>query len=203
MSYSQQRSEPHVVSRVAETISPWVRLETVTAVMPGATAPEVYHALAQADYVHVLGLHVSNNLVLVRQYRPVLDRWTLEMPGGLREADEPPAETARREVEEETGLAVKELIPLMENFADNGRMTNRAFGFFALVEGELGSTEIGVEASFAPCDRIGAMAADGTLAVPAQIGLLYLAGRHERVRRICVELGLGEPPWMRDQSGPT
>ncbi|SED36796.1 NUDIX domain-containing protein [Rhizobiales bacterium GAS188] len=196
MSSSEQHPAPRVIDRVTKAISPWVRVETVTAIMPGASEPEIYHALAQADYVHVLCLHVSGNLVVVRQYRPILDQWTVELPGGLRDEGESPADTARREVEEETGLTVKSLIPLMENFADIGRLTNKAFGFFAVVDGKPGSAEIGVEASLVPCDRIGAMAADGTLAVPAHIGLLYLAGRHEGVRRICVELGLGEPPWM-------
>jgi ADP-ribose pyrophosphatase len=170
--------------------------------MPGSAEPEIYHALAQADYVNVMCLHVGGNLVVVRQYRPILDRWTIEFPGGLRDEGEQPAVTAGREVAEETGLAVKTLIPLMENWADVGRMTNKTFGFFGLVEGELGSREIGVEASFVPCDRIAALAADGTIAVPAHIGLLYLAGRHAGVRRVCAELGLGEPPWMRIDADP-
>ena len=196
MSSPEQRQAPRVVSRTTEAISPWVRVETLTAVMPGASELVVYHALAQADYVNVLCLHVRGELVVVRQYRPIIDRWTDELPSGLRDADEPPEETARREVAEETGLRVRTLIRLMESFADAGRMTNRAHGFFALVEGELGSAEIGVEPSFVSGDRMAEMAADGTIVVPAHIGLLYLAGRHEGVRRLCAELGFAEPPWM-------
>jgi hypothetical protein len=58
----------------------------------GASELEVYHALAQADYVNVLCLHVRGELVVVRQYRPIIDRWTDELPSGLRDADEPAEE---------------------------------------------------------------------------------------------------------------
>jgi ADP-ribose pyrophosphatase YjhB (NUDIX family) len=184
-----------VVHRSAELVSPWVRLETVKVIMPGGSA-EIYHALRQADYVNVMCLHVTGNLVLVRQYRPIIDVWTVEFPGGLRDGDEAPAAAARREVEEETGLSVKELVPLLESRADVGRLTNKLFGFFALVDGAPGSTEIGVEAMLVPCERIRAMATDEEIAIPANIGLLYLAGCHARIRDICGELGLGHPPWM-------
>jgi ADP-ribose pyrophosphatase len=192
----EQDGSPRVVHRSIETLSRWVRLETIEAIMPGGSQAETYHALAQSDYVNVMCLHVSGDIVLVRQFRPILDDWTIEFPGGLRDGDELPAVTAMREVEEETGLVVKELVPLLESCADVGRLSNKLFGFFALVEGELGSTEIGVEAMFVPSGRIRAMATNGEMAIAANIGLIYLAGCHARIRGICGELGLGHPPWM-------
>ena len=164
--------------------------------MPGSSKTETYHGLAQPDYVNVMCLHVGGEIVLVRQYRPIIDSWTLEFPGGLRDGDEAPPVAARREVEEETGLSVKELVPLLECRADVGRLSNKLFGFFALLEGAPGSTEVGVEAICVSGGRIRAMAADGEIAIAANIGLLYLAGYHARVRAICGELGLGHPPWM-------
>jgi len=187
---------PRVVQRTLQTISPWVRLETISTMMPGRAAPEVYHALGQADYINVVCLHRSGAMVLVRQYRPVLDTWTLEFPGGLREGDEAPADAAAREVEEETGLAVTEVVHLVETFADVGRLTNRYFGLFALTEGEPRQMEAGVETMLVPARDIQRMAAQGALAIPGNIGLLYLAGIHPRIREICAEQGASEPPWM-------
>lgn len=46
-------------------------------------------------------------LLLVRQYRHALGRWMLEIPAGRLEPGEVPAETARRELEEETGLSAE------------------------------------------------------------------------------------------------
>jgi ADP-ribose pyrophosphatase YjhB (NUDIX family) len=164
--------------------------------MPGSSKPEIYHGLAQPDYVNVMCLHTGGDIVLVRQYRPVIDRWTIEFPGGLRDGDEAPAIAARREVEEETGLQVKEIVPLLEAYADVGRLNNKLFGFFALVEGNARSTEVGLEAMLVPCKRIHAMAAEGQIAIAANVGLVYLAGCDPRVRAVCGDLGFGHPPWM-------
>lgn len=52
----------------------------------------------------------KGTLLLVRQYRNALDRFTLEIPaGGLTGPDEPTIEAAARELEEETGYASDDL----------------------------------------------------------------------------------------------
>ena len=63
-------------------------------------------------------------VVLVQQYRPALDREMLEIPAGLRDVDgEEPAETARRELAEETGLAPGRL-ELLTAFHNSAGMTD-------------------------------------------------------------------------------
>ena len=81
-------------------------------------------------------------------------------------------------------------------YADVGRLNNKLFGFFALVDGSVRSTEVGVEAILVPSGHIRAMAAEGEIAIAANVGLLYLAGYHPQVRTICSELGFSHPPWM-------
>lgn len=52
----------------------------------------------------------KGTLLLVRQYRNALDRFTLEIPaGGLTGPNEPTIEAAARELEEETGYASDDL----------------------------------------------------------------------------------------------
>lgn len=52
----------------------------------------------------VLPVDDQGRIIMVRQYRPALDRYTLEIPaGGLLSADEPTMEAAARELSEETG----------------------------------------------------------------------------------------------------
>ena len=62
------------------------------------------------DYIHhngaaaVLPVTEDGKIMLVRQYRNALDRFTLELPAGKLDApDEPKIECAYRELEEETG----------------------------------------------------------------------------------------------------
>jgi len=63
-------------------------------------------------------------VVLVRQYRPVLDRLMVEIPAGIRDVPgEPPEDTARRELAEEAGLAAGALLPLV-TFHNSAGMTD-------------------------------------------------------------------------------
>ncbi len=56
----------------------------------------------------------EGRILLVRQYRPALDRYTWELPAGCRDAvDEPTDITAKREMEEETGYTSDDIRPLL------------------------------------------------------------------------------------------
>jgi ADP-ribose pyrophosphatase len=60
--------------------------------------------------VAVVAITDDDSVVLVRQYRPALDRWILEVPAGTRDVeDEPEATTAHRELAEEVGYAAGHL----------------------------------------------------------------------------------------------
>lgn len=59
--------------------------------------------------VAIIPVTTDGKLVLVRQYRKALDRTIVEIPAGRIEIGEDPRETAKRELEEETGYGVKEL----------------------------------------------------------------------------------------------
>lgn len=58
----------------------------------------------------VLPVREDGKLLMVRQYRNALDRYTLEIPaGGLNGADEPTRDAAGRELEEESGYRSDDL----------------------------------------------------------------------------------------------
>ena len=68
------------------------------------------------DYIHhngaaaVLPVTADGKIMLVRQYRNALDRFTLELPAGKVDSpDEPRIECAYRELEEETGYKTDKL----------------------------------------------------------------------------------------------
>jgi ADP-ribose pyrophosphatase len=173
-------------------------LETVRVRAAGNAELETYHAIRQADYVQTFCMHESGQFVLVRQFRPILEMMTLELPGGLRDGDDAPELSACREVEEETGLEVAELVPLADTFADAGRLTNRLFGYFALVRGALRQNEAEVEPLLVSAAELRRLAATGALAIPSHIGLLYLAAINPHVQAICAGLGFAKPPWIAD-----
>jgi len=72
------------------------------------------------DFIHhdgaaaVLPVTKDGKILMVRQYRNALDRFTLELPAGKVDApDEPRIECAYRELEEETGFKTDKLEFLM------------------------------------------------------------------------------------------
>ncbi len=73
-----------------------------------------------AGGVGVLARTPRDTWLLVRQYRKALDREVLEMVAGMREPGEAPEDSARRELEEETGYTADTLVPLGESFASPG-----------------------------------------------------------------------------------
>ena len=77
---------------------------------------EVNGNIAEWDYIHhdgaaaVVAVDADGQLLMVRQYRNALDRFTLEIPAGqLDDPKEPTLECAKRELEEETGYRAGKL----------------------------------------------------------------------------------------------
>lgn len=106
--------------------TPWF---TVVACQYGA--PEPYYMLELADYVAVVATTVDDQLVLVRQFRPVVGRMTLELPSGHVEPGETPEQAARRELFEETGYKAPQLEHLGTLVPDVGRLANRLWCYLA------------------------------------------------------------------------
>lgn len=76
---------------------------------------------AKWDYFEVRGgaavvpVLPTGEIVMVRQYRNALDRYTLELPAGNYDSPtESRAECAKRELEEETGYRAREITFLLE-----------------------------------------------------------------------------------------
>ncbi|MEM1903303.1 MAG: NUDIX hydrolase, partial [Pyrobaculum sp.] len=62
----------------------------------------------------------DGRVILVRQFRPALGLWTLEIPAGTLESGESPEEAAVREMVEETGYMPLKLIHLLDFYPTPG-----------------------------------------------------------------------------------
>jgi len=79
---------PRVTSRQTIKISPWVDVVAREVEFGPGAAPEVYHAIAQQDYLAIVARTPSGHFPIVRQYRPALESFTWELPAGLAEPEE-------------------------------------------------------------------------------------------------------------------
>lgn len=83
------------------------------------------------DWVNVVPVTTSGDVVLVRQFR--FGTWsnTLEIPGGMLDAGEDALVAAGRELEEETGFRPAKLVPLGVSHPNPAIFNNRLHSYLA------------------------------------------------------------------------
>lgn len=81
--------------------------------------------------VGVLALDQQQRLCLLRQYRHVAGGWLWEIPAGKIDQQEPTLQTARRELQEEAGMAAESFIALGRTITSPGIFTEVIHFYFA------------------------------------------------------------------------
>jgi ADP-ribose pyrophosphatase len=115
--------------RLLET--PYFALRSDRLRLPGGAIKDPYYVVERPDAAIIFPLTREGEVVLVRQYRPPLERTELGLPAGLVETDEKPEAAARRELLEETGYSGDEWEPLGSLASSPSLKDNWAYLFLA------------------------------------------------------------------------
>lgn len=123
---------PEIKRKDIEFRTPWFDLikKTVSG-MPGTQKDEEYFSILPGDYVCILAFDKNNKIPLVRQYRPAIEAYSLELPAGHVDPDETPEDSIKRELLEETGYKALEIELLGILAPDTGRKSNRLWCYFS------------------------------------------------------------------------
>jgi ADP-ribose pyrophosphatase len=136
-----------------------------------------YYSLKLPDYASVVALTDDEQVLILRQYRPAVERYTLELPSGLVDPGETPEESARRELLEETGYQGSRWEKLGAMEPDTGRLGNRIWSFVARgaqpVEGR--TPEEGLEVLTWPLDELSRAMADGRFDHALHVAVVMMA----------------------------
>ena len=136
-----------------------------------------YYSLKLPDYVSVVALTDDERVLIVRQYRPAVERDTLELPSGLVDPGETPEAAARRELLEETGYQGGdwELLGAME--PDSGRLGNRIWSCLAkgVRRVENRAPEEGIEVLTWSLDELSQAMADGRFSMALHVAAVMMA----------------------------
>jgi ADP-ribose pyrophosphatase len=106
-------------------------LRTDRAISPRTGREHDFFILESSAWVNVIPLTPQREVVMVRQYRHGIRDITLEIPGGLVEDHETPEKSAERELYEETGYRVSEMILLGSVHPNPAIQNNQCYTFLA------------------------------------------------------------------------
>ncbi|MBZ5559496.1 MAG: NUDIX hydrolase [Acidobacteriia bacterium] len=118
---------PRITDRQVAFSTPW--FDVVAKQVDGDPSP--HYTVQPFDYVTVIARDAGGHFLLVKQYRPVIEDYTVELPSGMIDADETPEACVRRELVEETGHEAGEVELLGSLVPDVGRLGNRMWCYFA------------------------------------------------------------------------
>jgi ADP-ribose pyrophosphatase len=111
--------------------TPYFRLRSDRLRLPDGSVKDPYYVLERPDAAIIFPVTPEGEVVLVRQYRPPLERLELGLPAGLVEPGEEPEAAARRELSEETGYGGGDWQPLGSVASSPSLKDNWAYLFLA------------------------------------------------------------------------
>ena len=104
----------------------WISVRADECSTPAGVRVAPYYVLECPDFVHVFATDEADRVILVRQYRHGMQADSLELPGGMMDAeDNSTMAVAARELREETGFHGGTLTHVTTLSIDPARYTNR------------------------------------------------------------------------------
>ncbi len=90
-----------------------------------------YEVIKHPGAVVILPVLPDNKIILIRQFRPAVNEYILELPAGLLEPNEEPIESGKRELLEETGYSCRSIKLIQKFFSSPGYSNEELYLFQA------------------------------------------------------------------------
>lgn len=131
----------------------------------GAEFP--FYCLENGDWVNVIPITKTGEIVLIEQYRHGIEEVTLEIPGGMVDENEDAKFAAERELVEETGYVPKETILIGRSHPNPAIQDNWVYHYLAIdcekhLEPEFDATE-SVMTKLVPIKDVQNLISDGKI----------------------------------------
>lgn len=124
-------TSPRVLERRLAWNSPYVGVIEKEVDLGGGRGVETFWSVRTGGYAAVVAVTRDGLIPLVRQFRPAVETYVLELPSGAIDPGEPPEAAVRRELLEETGCEADQLVNLGRLHVDSGRLETQQWAYFA------------------------------------------------------------------------
>lgn len=103
--------------------NPWWVYHHDSFEIAGKTEPGEYYYVETPGSVLVIPIFNDGRIGLIKTFRCLFNKWSVEFPGGATKTDKSFEQSAREELQEEVGLGAEELINVGEFAPCNGIIT--------------------------------------------------------------------------------
>jgi ADP-ribose pyrophosphatase len=167
---------PKLTARRHAPVSEWMTVVSKDVQLSPDARIETYYAIEQPSYLATVAV-TEGRILLVRQYRPAIERYSLELPGGLLDQDEDPATGIARELLEETGYTTETITQIGKTATCSSRINNHMYSFFIVVGTRASGfvEEAGVSVSSATPRELRELIRSGEFSEQTHLGALALA----------------------------
>jgi len=107
-----------------------VTMETATTTLPNGHKMDL-EVVRHPGGSAVVAVNQQQQVCLLKQYRCVFDDWLWELPAGKNDHNEPPINTAKRELEEEAGVQAGQWRDLGVMISSPGVFTEKVYLYLA------------------------------------------------------------------------
>ena len=138
---------------------------------------EPFYHFELDDYVSFIAVNEMDEIAFVKQFRPTLNMFTLELPGGIIEKGDSPLRAASRELLEETGLNLGNVIGVLEpRYIDSVRLTNKNYTFVVQSSGMSNSEpDLSIELQWVSKHQLPEFLKSGQLSLESHAGVIAQA----------------------------
>lgn len=111
--------------------TPWFDIESEEYDFPYLEGKPIYR-INSPDSVLIFALTESGEIIFVRQFRPINNEVTIELPAGAIDENEDAKKAAERELFEETGYVCESMLCAATVRSSASRINNRVHVFYGL-----------------------------------------------------------------------
>lgn len=135
---------------------------------------ELYYSIREGDHIAVVAEDDRKNILLIKQYRPAIEDYVIELPGGHVENSDP-EQSAHAELIEETGYRAERMQLTGKTIVDSGRNQGYLYCYYGSGLEKIGNPSSGIELLPVAKNNIREMIVNGDFSHSLNLSAVFLA----------------------------